>query len=109
MRHWFFRLRIGWYEHGQVSCLEIRSCTAPKCSGEGGLCVSRLQRRGIVFLTRDELRELTGYKQKSAIARFLRERGYRYDVDKDGWPKLPRMAVETRFQEKLGGPRLRLE
>lgn len=60
-----------------------------------------------MFLTRDELQDLTGYKQKSAIARFLRDRGYAIELDKDGWPKLPRIAVEARFQGKVGGPKLR--
>lgn len=60
-----------------------------------------------MFLTRDELRDLTGYKQKSAIATFLRDNKYPFELDKDGWPKVPRMAVETRFQAKVGGPRLR--
>jgi hypothetical protein len=61
-----------------------------------------------MFLTRDELRDLTGYKQKSAIARFLTEKRYPFDVDKDGWPKVPRIAVEARFQVRTGGPKLRL-
>ena len=60
-----------------------------------------------MFLTRDELRDLTGYKQKSAIATFLRENKYPFELDKDGWPKVPRLAVETRFQISTGGPRLR--
>lgn len=60
-----------------------------------------------MFLTRDELKDLTGYKQKSAIANFLRDHKYPFELDKDGWPKVPRIAVETRFQVKTGGPRLR--
>ena len=61
-----------------------------------------------MFLTRDELRDLTGYKQKSAIAKFLTENRYPWEPDKDGWPKVPRMAVESRFQQvKTGGPKLR--
>lgn len=60
-----------------------------------------------MFLTKDELCDLTGYKQKSAIARFLREKGYAFELDKDDWPKLPRIAVEARFQGKFGGPKLR--
>jgi len=61
-----------------------------------------------VFLTRDELRELSGYKQKSAIARWLAENRYPFELDKDDWPKVPRIAVEARFQVKTGGPKLRL-
>ena len=61
-----------------------------------------------MFLTREEVRELTGYKRKSDQARFLRDNRYPFELDKDGNPKVPRMAVESRFQVKLGGPKLRL-
>lgn len=60
-----------------------------------------------MFLTRDELRELSGYKRKSDQARWLREKRYPFELDKDGYPKVPRLAVETRFQVQVGGPRLR--
>ena len=60
-----------------------------------------------MFLTRDEIRELSGYRQKSAIARWLMENRYPFELDKDGWPKVPRAAVEARFQIKHGGPKLR--
>lgn len=60
-----------------------------------------------MFLTRDELRDLSGYKQKSAIAAWLTEKGYAFELDKDEWPKLPRSQVEARFQAKAGGPKLR--
>lgn len=61
-----------------------------------------------MFLTREEVRDLTGYKRKSDQARFLRENRYPFELDKDGFPKVPRIAVETRFQVKTGGPKLRL-
>lgn len=61
-----------------------------------------------MFLTRDELRDLSGYKRKSDIARWLKENRYPFELDKDEWPKVPRIAVETRFQIRTGGPRLRL-
>ena len=61
-----------------------------------------------MFLTRDELRELSGYKRRSDQARWLRENGYPFELDKDGNPKVPRAAVESRFQVKTGGPKLRL-
>jgi hypothetical protein len=60
-----------------------------------------------MFLTREEVRDLTGYKRKSDQCRNLAERGYPFEPDKDGWPKVPRSAVETRFQVKFGGPKLR--
>ncbi len=62
----------------------------------------------MLCLTRDELKEISGYKQKSAIAAWLRENRYPFELDKDGNPKVPRMAVEARFQIRTGGPKLRL-
>jgi hypothetical protein len=61
-----------------------------------------------MFLTREEVRELTGYKRKTDQCRFLRDNRYPFELDKDGYPKVPRMVVETRFQVKSGGPKLRL-
>lgn len=61
-----------------------------------------------MFLTREEVRELSGYKRRTDQARWLRENGYPFELDKDGNPKVPRMAVEARFQVKAGGPKLRL-
>lgn len=60
-----------------------------------------------MFLTREEVRELTGYKRKSDQCRRLAERGYPFETDKDGYPKVPRSFVEAKFQTKVGGPRLR--
>lgn len=60
-----------------------------------------------MFLTRDELRELSGYKRRSDIIRFLTERRYAFELDKDDWPKVPRAVVEKRFQVAQGGPKLR--
>jgi hypothetical protein len=61
-----------------------------------------------MFLTRDEIRELSGYKRRTDQARWLRENGYPFELDKDGNPKVPRAAVEARFQVRHGGPKLRL-
>ena len=61
----------------------------------------------MIFLTRDELRELSGYKRRTDQARWLRENKYPFELDKDGNPKVPVLAVESRFQAKVGGPRLR--
>lgn len=63
---------------------------------------------GRLFLTRNELKDLSGYRQKSAIARWLAENRYPFELDKDGWPKVPRFVVEARFQVRTGGPKLRL-
>lgn len=60
-----------------------------------------------MFLTKEEVRELTGYKRKTEQCRWLTEKRYPFEPDKGGWPKVPRMAVEVRFQIKTGGPKLR--
>lgn len=60
-----------------------------------------------MFLTRDELRDLSGYKRKGDITRWLRERGYGFEVDRHDWPKVLRIVVESRLQAKLGAPKLR--
>lgn len=60
-----------------------------------------------MFATRDDLRDLSGYKRKSDIAKWLRENGYVFELDKDEWPKVPRAMIEARFHTKAGGPRLR--
>ncbi len=59
--------------------------------------------------SRDELREITGYKRKADVIRRLKEKRYPIaDYDKDGWPLVPRRFVERRFQAQAEGPRLRL-
>lgn len=39
-----------------------------------------------MFLTNDELRELTGLKQRAALKRWLQKRRIKFTVDKEGWP-----------------------
>lgn len=64
-----------------------------------------------MFLTRDDLRELTGRKRKKEICAWLVGRRYPHEIGDDGWPKVLRSFV----QAKLGGkadpsePRLHLE
>ena len=48
-------------------------------------------------LTRDELTELTGRKQRAKIAEWLIDNGYKFDLAADGWPKVLRAAVEARL------------
>lgn len=61
-----------------------------------------------MFLTKEEVRDLSGYKRRTEQAKWLRENGYPFELDKDGNPKVPRAAVESRFQVRHGGPKLRL-
>ena len=63
-----------------------------------------------MFLTPDELRDLTGRPRKREIRRWLEAHHYPHEVGDDGWPKVLRSFVQV----KLGGipekqePRLRL-
>jgi len=52
----------------------------------------------MMFLNQQELHELTGYKRPSSMRRWLGENGYRYDVARDGYPRVLRAFVT----EKLG-------
>ncbi len=57
-----------------------------------------------MFLTADQLRELTGY-QKPALQRcWLAENGYSFDVRRDGRPVVSRLYYEGR-QGALKGQR----
>lgn len=49
------------------------------------------------FMTRDELAELTGRKQRAKVAEWLRENGYKFDLAADGWPRVLAAAVEARL------------
>lgn len=50
-----------------------------------------------LFLSRDELMDLTERKQRAKVAEWLTENGYRFDVAADGWPKVLRSALESRL------------
>lgn len=49
-----------------------------------------------MFLTRDELQQLTGYKRAADQIRWLRERGVHFFVAATGRPSVPRAAIEGR-------------
>lgn len=49
------------------------------------------------FLTRDELIDLSGAKQRGKVILWLRGAGYRFDLAADGWPRVLRAAVEARL------------
>lgn len=50
-----------------------------------------------MFLTREELVALTGFKRPSTQARWLRERGWRFDVRNDGSVILHEAEVKARL------------
>jgi hypothetical protein len=53
-----------------------------------------------LFLSRDELQELTGYRQFAAQIRWLASRGFRHEVGADGRPKVLRAEADRHM---LGG------
>lgn len=42
----------------------------------------------MICLSRDELRELTGYRQRSAVIRWLRENCIQHYIGGDAWPRV---------------------
>lgn len=57
-----------------------------------------------MFLSQLELFCLTDYKRPSDQIRWLRERGYRFEIGASGRPKVLRLSVEQRL-ENHGKPR----
>lgn len=47
-----------------------------------------------LFLSRDELHELTGYTQAAAQFRWLTSRGWKHEVGADGRPRIMRAEME---------------
>lgn len=56
-----------------------------------------------MFLTGDELRELTGYKLASAQCRWLESRGYPFETNASGKPRVLRSYVQQRLCPQLAG------
>lgn len=52
-----------------------------------------------MFLTSDELEELTGYKKPSLQKRWMTARGWRFEENAAGHPKILRALVE----KQMGG------
>lgn len=50
-----------------------------------------------MFLTDEELIELTGYRLPSAQRRWLRTRGWRHEVNRMGRPRVARSYCEARL------------
>ncbi len=62
-----------------------------------------------MFLTEDELKELTGYQRPKQISRWLAEHGYRFEQDRAGWPKVLKESVYARLSASFKTePRLNL-
>jgi len=59
---------------------------------------------GALFLRREEVEELTGYRMPSRQIRWLREQGIPHWVAADGRPRVPRAAIEgaaRRFEPEV--------
>ena len=58
-----------------------------------------------MFLKPQEVEELTGYKKRSKQCEFLRGRGYSFEIDSWGRPKVLRSHVESRLGGSISRPR----
>lgn len=56
-----------------------------------------------MFLTKEEVSQLTGSKIRERQMQWLSSNGYKYEVGLDGTPKILRAYVESRlgFEEKI--------
>jgi hypothetical protein len=55
-----------------------------------------------MFLSRDELVDLSGARQRRRVIAWLRGAGYRFEIGADGWPRVLRAAVEARLMPDAG-------
>jgi hypothetical protein len=55
-----------------------------------------------MFLTADELRELTGYRRPSKQIEWLRERHWRFELNAAGHPRVARAYLERRMVAREG-------
>lgn len=54
-----------------------------------------------MFLTKDELSELTDLKMPSAQCKWLADHGYPYDKSASGKPKVLRSYIESRLGQQV--------
>ncbi len=52
---------------------------------------------GLTLLSQQELRDLSGYQQCQRIRGWLGKNGYRYEIGRDGWPRVLLSAVESKL------------
>lgn len=62
------------------------------------LAISSLVAKVSLFLTNDELQELTGYKRGSDQARWLRAQGYYVETNARGVPRITQKQVDEKRQ-----------
>lgn len=54
-----------------------------------------------MFLTREEIADLTGYQRPSCMIRKLREYGVRFFVAADGYPRVARSEIESTKETRM--------
>ncbi len=57
----------------------------------------------MMFISQDEVAELTGYQQPKRQAKWLADNGYRFALDATGRPKVLREEVENYLIGKVKG------
>lgn len=53
-------------------------------------------------LTRDEMQELSGCKQRGRVILWFQNSGYRFEIGADGWPRVLRAAVDAKLMPSTG-------
>lgn len=56
----------------------------------------------MIILTRDELKDITGYVKPALQCRWLAQHGYYFDVRADGHPTVSRAHYESKHQGGKG-------
>jgi hypothetical protein len=46
-----------------------------------------------MFMSKEELHELTGYRNRPGQIRWLSQRGYKFELDRSGRPRVLRAAI----------------
>lgn len=57
-----------------------------------------------MFLTRDEIEQLTGYRRPTRQISWLRRNGLRFFVGADGYPRVPRANFENLAKPRFAEP-----
>jgi hypothetical protein len=73
----------------------VRARATVEGPGHAVMCTSRLT------LTPEQLHELTGYKRGAEQARWLKENGFKFRLDRLGKPRVDRAHYETKMGCKL--------
>jgi hypothetical protein len=61
-----------------------------------------------MFLTIEELRELTGWKRPAKVMEWLADNGYLFKIGGDGWPRVLREAVCASLSGQITKPEPRM-